>query len=104
MFQSGTGDAQPITPLVPTVTARAMRALTLVLRWNLLRYAAAEPAVWSRMSALYAVADRVIASVAEFFSIASTAGGRLSFWRRPAGRACAVSRGRGHVAHAHRAL
>jgi hypothetical protein len=47
-----------LVPLVPTVTARAMRALTLVLRWNLLRYAAAEPAVWSRMSALYAFADR----------------------------------------------
>ena len=35
-----------------------MRSLTLVLRWNLLRYASAEPAVWSRMSSLYAFAER----------------------------------------------
>ena len=35
-----------------------MRALTLMLRWNLLRYASVEPAVWSRMSALYAFAER----------------------------------------------
>ena len=58
MFQSGAVDSQSMAPLMPTVTARAIRALTLVLRWNLLRYAAAEPAVWTRMSALYAFADR----------------------------------------------
>lgn len=35
-----------------------MRALTLALRWTLLRYAAVEPAFWSRMGALYAYAER----------------------------------------------
>jgi hypothetical protein len=45
-------------PLVPTITARAIRSLTLVLRWNLLRYAAVEPALWTRMGALYAYAER----------------------------------------------
>ena len=58
MFQAGVPGSQQLAPLVPTVTARAMRALTLILRWNLLRYASAEPAVWSRMSALYAFAER----------------------------------------------
>jgi hypothetical protein len=58
MFQSGIAGSQALAPLVPTIGARAMRALTLVLRWNLLRYAAAEPSVWSRMSALYAFAER----------------------------------------------
>jgi hypothetical protein len=58
MFQAGVAGSHHLSALVPTVTARAMRSLTLVLRWNLLRYAAAEPAVWSRMSALYAFAER----------------------------------------------
>ena len=39
------------------ITARAMRALTLVLRWTLLRYVAVEPAFWSRIGALYAYAE-----------------------------------------------
>src|SRR3954451_5297954 len=58
MFQSGVGGSHQLGSLIPTITARAMRSLTLVLRWNLLRYASAEPAVWSRMSSLYAFAER----------------------------------------------
>ena len=58
MFQSGVGGSQQLGSLIPTITARAMRSLTLVLRWNLLRYASAEAAVWSRMSSLYAFAER----------------------------------------------
>ncbi len=58
LFEAGEPNADAVVPLVPTITARAMRALTLVLRWTLLRYAAVEPAFWSRMGALYAYAER----------------------------------------------
>ena len=56
LFQAGVRGSEALTPLIPIITARAMRSLTLVLRWNLLRYAAVEPALWSRMGALYAYA------------------------------------------------
>ena len=58
LFQAGVRGSEALTPLIPIITARAMRSLTLVLRWNLLRYAAVEPALWSRMGALYAYAER----------------------------------------------
>ncbi len=44
--------------LLPAAAARAMRALTLELRWALLRYANVDPAVWSRMGTLYAFCEQ----------------------------------------------
>jgi hypothetical protein len=58
LFQAGEPNSEAVTPLVPTIAARALRALTLELRWNLLRYAAVEPSFWSRTGALYAYAER----------------------------------------------
>ena len=58
LLQAGDPNSPAVAPLVPMITARAMRALTLVLRWTLLRYAAVEPAFWSRIGALYAYAER----------------------------------------------
>src|SRR5215475_13496649 len=54
LFQAGEANSEAVAPLVPTIAARALRALTLELRWNLLRYAAVEPSFWSRTGALYA--------------------------------------------------
>ena len=58
LFQAGEPNAKSVAPLVPAITARAVRALNLVLRWTLLRYAAIEPAFWSRLGALFAYAER----------------------------------------------
>lgn len=58
LFQAGEPNSVAVTPLVPAITARAIRALTLLLRWTLLRYSAVEPAFWSRMGALLAYAER----------------------------------------------
>jgi len=58
LFQAGEPNAAAVAPLVPSITARAMRALTLVLRWTLLRYAAVEPGFWTRLGALFAYAER----------------------------------------------
>lgn len=58
MFQSGLPGSPALAPLIPTITARAVRALTLILRWNLLRYANADPQVWTRLSSLYSFAER----------------------------------------------
>lgn len=58
LYQAGAPNAEVLTPLVPTITARAMRSLTLGLRWALMRYASVEPSMWSRMGALLAYAER----------------------------------------------
>ncbi len=58
LFQANVRGAKPLKPHIPTATARAIRSLTLILRWNLLRYAAVEPTLWSRMGNLYAYAER----------------------------------------------
>jgi hypothetical protein len=58
LFHAGEANAPAVAPLVPMITARAIRALTLLLRWTLLRYSAVEPAFWSRMGALFAYAER----------------------------------------------
>jgi hypothetical protein len=58
LFQAGEPNSVAVAPLVPSITARAMRAFTLVLRWTLLRYAAVEPGFWTRLGALFAYAER----------------------------------------------
>lgn len=44
--------------LVPILAARAMRALTLELRWALVRYGAVDEVIWARMGALFAACER----------------------------------------------
>ncbi|HTS54206.1 MAG TPA: hypothetical protein VMH26_13105 [Burkholderiales bacterium] len=42
----------------PILTCRAMRALTLELKWALMRYAPIDPTLWGRLNALYAQAEQ----------------------------------------------
>ena len=58
LFHAGEANAAAVAPLVPMITARGIRALTLLLRWTLLRYAAVEPSLWTRMGTLFAYAER----------------------------------------------
>src|SRR5689334_19291403 len=43
---------------VPMITVRAIRALTLELKWGLMRYAPVDPTLWGRLSALYMQAEK----------------------------------------------
>ena len=56
--KAGPGTAE-LKPLVPMIAARTLRALTLDLRWALLRYTAVDASVWGRMGVLYAFSDRL---------------------------------------------
>ncbi len=54
----GVSGGGALKPLAPTLTCRAIRALTLELKWALLRYGPVDPTLWGRLSALYAQAEQ----------------------------------------------
>lgn len=56
-FQAGAGGWGALKGQMPMVVARALRALTLQLKWYLLRYGPVEPMVWAQMGKLYAYAE-----------------------------------------------
>jgi len=47
-----------LKPLLPTLTCRALRALTLELKWALMRYGPVDPTLWGRSAALYSKAEQ----------------------------------------------
>jgi hypothetical protein len=53
----GVSGAGALKPLAPTLTCRAIRALTLELKWLLIRYGPIDPTLWGRLGALYARAE-----------------------------------------------
>ena len=56
-FQAGAGGWGALKGQMPMVVARALRALTLQLKWQLLRYGPVDPRVWAQMGKLYAYAE-----------------------------------------------
>jgi hypothetical protein len=50
---SGAGGATAIRKSLPVIVARALRALTLQLKWRLLRYGPVESRVWVELARLY---------------------------------------------------
>jgi hypothetical protein len=56
-FQAGAGGWNSMKGQMPMVVARALRALTLQLKWQLLRYGPVEPRIWAQMGRLYAYAE-----------------------------------------------
>lgn len=56
-FRSGAGGWGAMKGQMPMVVARALRALTLQLKWQLLRYGPVEKRVWEQMGELYAHAE-----------------------------------------------
>ena len=56
-FQSGAGGWGALKGQMPMVVARALRALTLQLKWQLLRYGPVEKRIWEQMGKLYAHAE-----------------------------------------------
>jgi hypothetical protein len=56
-FQAGAGGWSGMKAQMPMVVARALRALTLQLKWQLLRYGPIDQRVWEQMGRLYAYAE-----------------------------------------------
>ena len=56
-FQAGAAGAGAIKGQLPMVAARAVRALTLQLKWQLLRYGPVEPRIWAQLGGMYAYAE-----------------------------------------------
>jgi hypothetical protein len=56
-FQAGAGGWSGMKAQMPMVVARALRALTLQLKWQLLRYGPVDQRVWEQMGRLYAYAE-----------------------------------------------
>ena len=56
-FQAGAGGWGSLKSQMPMVVARALRALTLQLKWQLLRYGPVDQRIWEQMGRLYAYAE-----------------------------------------------
>lgn len=56
-FQAGANGWNGTKGQMPMVVARALRALTLQLKWELVRYGPIEPRIWTQAGRLYAYAE-----------------------------------------------
>ena len=56
-FQSGASGAGAIRKKLPVIIARALRALTLQLKWSLLHYGPVDDRVWGEIGQLYLFAE-----------------------------------------------
>ena len=56
-FQSGSTGSSSIQKQIPVVIARALRALTLQLKWSLLRYGHIDDHIWGELGRLYRFAE-----------------------------------------------
>lgn len=54
----GASGATAIRKSLPIIVARALRVLTLQLKWILLRYGPVEPRIWSEIAGLYRAAEQ----------------------------------------------
>ena len=57
-YESGFSGAASLKKTLPVITARALRALTLQIKWSLLRYGLVEPRVWAELARLYQAAEQ----------------------------------------------
>ncbi len=55
--EANLGGATTIRKSVPVIVARAIRTLTLQVKWTLLRYGVAEPRIWTDLARLYKLAE-----------------------------------------------
>src|SRR5262249_9720829 len=56
--QEGGGGATAVRKSLPVIAGRAMRVLTLQLKWLLLRYGPVEPKLWNDLARLYQFAEQ----------------------------------------------
>jgi hypothetical protein len=57
-YESGAGGGTAVRKSLPVIAARAMRVLTLQLKWLLLRYGPVDPKLWSNLARLYQIAEQ----------------------------------------------
>ncbi len=57
-YEAGASGASGIKKNLPAVVARALRVLTLQLKWLLLRYGPVAPHLWSQLARLYQLAEK----------------------------------------------
>jgi len=57
-YESGSSGTTAIRRSLPVIVARALRALTLQLKWELLRYGPVERRIWSEIARLYRLAEQ----------------------------------------------
>lgn len=57
-YESGSSGTTAIRRSLPVIVARTLRALTLQLKWGLLRYGPVERRIWSEISRLYLLAEQ----------------------------------------------
>ena len=55
--EGGAGGATAVRKSLPAIIARALRVLTLQLKWLLLRYGPVEPRLWGELARLYQIAE-----------------------------------------------
>jgi hypothetical protein len=56
--ESGSGGATAVRKSLPVIVGRALRVLTLQLKWLLLRYGPVEPRLWQELARLYKFAEQ----------------------------------------------
>lgn len=56
--EANASGAAAIRKALPTIVARALRALTLQLKWTFLRYGLVEPRIWADLARLYRIAEQ----------------------------------------------
>ena len=56
--ESNAGGAAAIRKSMPVIVARALRALTLQLKWTMWRYGVIEPRIWTDLARLYQLAEK----------------------------------------------
>jgi len=56
-YEVGADNHGSLTPVLPVICARALRACAARLKWSCLRYRAAQPRQWSELTGLYLLAE-----------------------------------------------
>ncbi|MCC7485805.1 MAG: hypothetical protein IT529_12570 [Burkholderiales bacterium] len=57
-YEAGGGGSTAVRKSLPVIVARALRVLTLQLKWLLLRYGPVEPRLWKELARLYQIAEQ----------------------------------------------
>jgi hypothetical protein len=58
LARPGLGAGRALMPHVPVIAARALHAHAAEIRWTMARYSPVDPALWARLGALYAQAEK----------------------------------------------
>ena len=68
-FRSAKSGTSALTKQLPTIIARAMRALSFQLKWSLMRYGPIDDRIWGDLGRLYSFAEsqRIVEAIVEVY-------------------------------------